>query len=48
MSRVDEWDMGDFGTRKVVIFRDPDGVFLELIERPPYASETAPPFQAPF
>lgn len=48
VSRAEEWDMGEFGTRKVVIFRDPDGVFLELIERPPYASELDPPFKAPF
>jgi catechol 2,3-dioxygenase-like lactoylglutathione lyase family enzyme len=48
VSQPEEWDMGEFGTRKVVIFRDPDGVFLELIERPPYASELAPPFTAPF
>jgi hypothetical protein len=34
--------------RNVVILRDPDGVFLELIERPPYASELAPPFKSPF
>jgi hypothetical protein len=33
--------MGEFGTRRVVIFRDPDGVFLELIERPPYPIELA-------
>src|SRR4029079_19183818 len=36
VSQPEEWDMGEFGKRKVVIFRDPDGVFLELIERPPY------------
>lgn len=48
VSRIEEWDMGDFGARKVVIFRDPDGVYLELIERPPYGSETAPPFTAPY
>ena len=26
----EEWDMGEFGTRKVVIFEDPDGIMLEL------------------
>jgi len=39
VSRREEWDMGEFGTRKVVIFRDPDGTFLELIQRPPYPGE---------
>ncbi len=41
---VETWDMGEFGTRKVVIFEDPDGIMLELIEqqtlpdsRPPFA-----------
>ena len=48
VSRPESWNMGDFGTRKVVNFRDPDGVFLQLIERPPYGSETAPPFKDPF
>jgi hypothetical protein len=38
----EEWDMGDFGTRKVVIFEDPDGIMLELIERPPYGIEINP------
>jgi catechol 2,3-dioxygenase-like lactoylglutathione lyase family enzyme len=36
------WDMGEFGTRKVVIFEDPDGIMLELIERPPYGIELNP------
>lgn len=40
--------MGEFGKRKVVIFRAPDGVFLEPIERPPYGNELAPPFESPF
>jgi catechol 2,3-dioxygenase-like lactoylglutathione lyase family enzyme len=40
---VETWDMGDFGSRKIVIFRDPDGIMLELIEQPPYRGET-PPF----
>jgi catechol 2,3-dioxygenase-like lactoylglutathione lyase family enzyme len=35
VSEVDHWDMGDFGERKVVILRDPDGVWLELIEQAP-------------
>jgi catechol 2,3-dioxygenase-like lactoylglutathione lyase family enzyme len=38
----EEWDMGDFGTRKVVIFEDPDGIMLELIERAPYGIEINP------
>ena len=38
----EEWDMGEFGTRKVVIFEDPDGIMLELIERPPYGIELNP------
>ena len=30
---VETWDMGDFGERKVVIFKDPDGIMLELASR---------------
>jgi len=40
---VEIWDMGELGERKVVIFRDPDGIMLELVEqlqvvgdRPPF------------
>ena len=40
---IETWDMGDFGERRVVIFKDPDGIMLELIEqlqiptdRPPF------------
>ena len=40
---IETWDMGDFGERRVVIFRDLDGIMLELIEqlqiptdRPPF------------
>lgn len=32
---VETWDMGEFGVKKIVIFRDPDGVLLELIEQAP-------------
>ena len=42
---VETWDMGEFGERRVVIFRDPDGIMLELTEHIPL--ETArPPFDA--
>ena len=42
---VETWDMGEFGERRVVIFRDPDGIMLELTEHVPV--ETArPPFDA--
>ncbi len=41
---IETWDLGEAGTRQVVIFRDPDGIMLELIEalsypaaRPPFA-----------
>lgn len=41
---VETWDMGEAGKRQVVIFRDPDGIWLELIgavaypaARPPFA-----------
>ena len=41
---IETWDMGEFGVRKVVIFKDPDGIMLELIEqlslpgnKPPFA-----------
>jgi catechol 2,3-dioxygenase-like lactoylglutathione lyase family enzyme len=40
---IETWDMGEFGERRVVIFKDPDGIWLELIEqlqiptpRPPF------------
>jgi catechol 2,3-dioxygenase-like lactoylglutathione lyase family enzyme len=36
------WDMGELGERKVVVFRDPDGCALELIERPGYTWDTDP------
>ena len=29
---VETWDMGEFDESKVVIFRDPDGIMLKLIE----------------
>jgi catechol 2,3-dioxygenase-like lactoylglutathione lyase family enzyme len=38
----EEWDMGEFGTRRVVVFEDPDGIMLELIERAPYGIELNP------
>ena len=31
---IETWDMGEFGERRVVIFCDPDGIALELIEQP--------------
>lgn len=41
---IEVWDMGEFGERKVVIFCDPDGIMLELIEQ--LAIPTArPPFE---
>jgi catechol 2,3-dioxygenase-like lactoylglutathione lyase family enzyme len=43
VSPVEHWDMGEFGQRKVVIFRDPDGIMLELIEQLPYLGPR-PPF----
>jgi hypothetical protein len=39
---VETWDLGDLGTRRVLLMVDPDGMGLELIQRPPYPSETAP------
>lgn len=36
------WDFGELGTRRVVVFHDPDGLALEMIERPPYGWETDP------
>ncbi|MFN8108891.1 MAG: VOC family protein [Thermoleophilia bacterium] len=48
VGKVEEWDMGDFGTRKVVIFRDPDGTYLELIQRPPYPGELVGLYTAPY
>ncbi len=40
---IETWDMGETGERKVVIFRDPDGIWLELIEALPYPA-ALPPF----
>jgi catechol 2,3-dioxygenase-like lactoylglutathione lyase family enzyme len=40
---VETWNMGEFGERKVVIFRDPDGIMLELIEQLPTGGPR-PPF----
>lgn len=40
---VETWDMGDYGERKVVIFKDPDGIMLELIEAVPIPTDR-PPF----
>lgn len=40
---VETWDMGDLGERRVVIFRDPDGIMLELIEQAPALGDK-PPF----
>ncbi len=36
------WDLGELGVRRVVLFTDPDGLGLELIERPPYFAEADP------
>jgi catechol 2,3-dioxygenase-like lactoylglutathione lyase family enzyme len=44
---VETWDMGDFGKRKVVIFRDLDGIMLELIEQPAHVGDR-PPFDRAF
>jgi catechol 2,3-dioxygenase-like lactoylglutathione lyase family enzyme len=40
---IETWDMGEFGERRVMIFRDPDGIMLELIEQVPIET-TRPPF----
>ena len=40
---IETWNMGEFGERKVVIFRDLDGIWLELIEAVPYPA-ALPPF----
>jgi catechol 2,3-dioxygenase-like lactoylglutathione lyase family enzyme len=40
---IERWDMGEFGERRVVIFKDPDGIMLELIEQLAIATER-PPF----
>jgi len=40
---IETWDMGEFGARQVVIFRDLDGIWLELIEAVPYPA-ALPPF----
>ena len=41
---IETWDMGDFGERKVVIFKDPDGIMLELTEHIPIPTDR-PPFE---
>ena len=40
---IETWDMGEFGARKIVIFKDPDGIMLELIEQLPVPG-SQPPF----
>jgi catechol 2,3-dioxygenase-like lactoylglutathione lyase family enzyme len=40
---LETWDMGEMGERKVVIFRDPDGIMLELTEAVAYPA-ARPPF----
>ena len=35
----EEWDMGEYGTRKVLNFRDPDGIMIQLHERPASTAE---------
>lgn len=40
---VETWDMGEMGERRVVIFRDPDGIWLELVEAVAYPA-ALPPF----
>jgi catechol 2,3-dioxygenase-like lactoylglutathione lyase family enzyme len=40
---VETWDMGEFGERKILIFKDPDGIMLELIEQLPVPGDR-PPF----
>ena len=34
LKHPEEWDMGEYGTRKVLNFRDPDGIMIQLHERP--------------
>ncbi len=43
VSEIETWDMGEAGERRVVVFKDPDGIWLELIEQPAYAF-ARPPF----
>ena len=40
---VERWDLGDVGARRVLPFRDPDGIMLELVEAVPYPA-VRPPF----
>ena len=40
---VETWDMCEMGERRVVIFRDPDGIWLELVEAVAYPA-ALPPF----
>ena len=35
----EEWDLGEYGTRKVLNFRDPDGIMIQLHERPASSAE---------
>ena len=39
MAPPEEWDMGEFGTHKVLTFRDPDGILIQLYERPAVTAE---------
>jgi catechol 2,3-dioxygenase-like lactoylglutathione lyase family enzyme len=41
---IETWDMGEAGRRRVVVFKDPDGIWLELVEQPAYQGDR-PPFE---
>ncbi|MFN8108893.1 MAG: VOC family protein [Thermoleophilia bacterium] len=43
ISDVETWDMGEFGTHRVAMLRDPDGTILEVIEAPAPAGNPTPP-----
>jgi len=42
--RPDTWDLGDGLTRRVVLFRDHDGVGYELVEQQPYVGARSAPW----
>jgi catechol 2,3-dioxygenase-like lactoylglutathione lyase family enzyme len=35
----EDWDMGEYGTRRVLNFRDPDGIMIQLHEKPASTAE---------
>ena len=42
LREIDTWDLGDAGVHRVLIFEDPDGTSLELVEQQQPAGNPVP------